>query len=344
MIKVLNSPTIMTWASFLSRSLGLLLVTPILVTKFSSAEIALWYLFSSAIIFQGLAYTGFGSTFVRMIAFGFAGASLDDLNTGDAIHNDNTPNWNTIEKVMQSMIYLFIRLVGVLLLLSLIASFFLIEPIAVTGNIFHNWIAWAVIIFVSVLFLFGNIYTVFLEGINEIALVRKWDAIFGLIGVISNFLTIYFTESLLFLVISAQFWFLIAVPRNRLLCISIHNGIFGKFSLKPFKDKKVWNATWDSSWKSFLGTSMSLGSAQLSNFLIAQNTSSELLASYLFGYNLLNQINSFSRAPFYSKLPFLASLRKKGNMDLFKNVVKKSTALTYWSFLFFSLGDRKSVV
>mgnify|MGYP006210076807 CR=1 FL=1 len=50
--KVWNSPTITTWLSYSTRALSLFIVLPLILKKFSEAEIALWYLFATIIAMQ----------------------------------------------------------------------------------------------------------------------------------------------------------------------------------------------------------------------------------------------------------------------------------------------------
>ena len=69
----------MTWSSFLARSLSLILVVPLILTHFSTEEIALWYLFSTIIGLQMLADVGFSPTFSRIIAYGVGGLSTSEL-------------------------------------------------------------------------------------------------------------------------------------------------------------------------------------------------------------------------------------------------------------------------
>ena len=62
-----DSPTITTWASFLSRPLNLLILTPLILTKFDNEEIATWFLFTLFINLQSLADFGFNSSLIRVM-------------------------------------------------------------------------------------------------------------------------------------------------------------------------------------------------------------------------------------------------------------------------------------
>jgi len=116
-----HSPTIMTWGSFLSRSLNLVLVTPLILSRFSTADISLWFIFSTIIGIQMLVDMGFSPTFTRVIAYAMGGASHEEL-TGfrepKSTLNKRPPNWDTVERIFATMssVYSVLTIFLVLLL------------------------------------------------------------------------------------------------------------------------------------------------------------------------------------------------------------------------------------
>ena len=75
-----HSPTFMTWFSFSAKSLSILVVLPLILGKFTTTEISLWFLFSILFCFQIIADLGFGSTFTRLISYAMAGLkNLEDI-------------------------------------------------------------------------------------------------------------------------------------------------------------------------------------------------------------------------------------------------------------------------
>lgn len=342
--KVWHSPTFMTWASFSSRSLSLVLILPLLLTTLPTPDIALWYLFGTALSIQSIAYAGPYPTFMRTIAFAYGGASaiaLKDAKTKEQEKTKHTPpNWHTISQILANTRYMYRYLNLVLLLIVVVSTFFLYRPILRSEQVWEAWCAWGVVIISSFLSLRGSLFTLFLEGVNEVALLRRWDAAFGFVGVCSNFLVLILFGDLLSLVISSQFWLIVNIPRNYFLCRQVKNGVFRSFSHKAEFNSSVFSASWESIWKSTVGTLMSLGTAQVANLVYAQVAQGAMLASYLMGYNLLRQITQFSQAPFYSKIPLLSRLRKQGNIKEFLRIGKRGMLLTYWLLFFcaFTLG------
>ena len=69
----------MTWSSYLTRSLSLLLVFPLILTRLDTADIALWYLFSTIIALQAQSDAVCSPTFERVLAYALGGAAPDQL-------------------------------------------------------------------------------------------------------------------------------------------------------------------------------------------------------------------------------------------------------------------------
>jgi hypothetical protein len=76
-----NSATMMTWGSFLTRSLSLVAVLPLVLNKFPVEEITLWFLFSTIIVLQLIFQMGISPTFIRIISYAMAGLSSEKLNS-----------------------------------------------------------------------------------------------------------------------------------------------------------------------------------------------------------------------------------------------------------------------
>ena len=62
--KIWSSPTLMTWGSFATNSLSLVVVLPLILIKLNTEEIVVWYLFSTIIGLQILVDLGFDSSLV----------------------------------------------------------------------------------------------------------------------------------------------------------------------------------------------------------------------------------------------------------------------------------------
>jgi hypothetical protein len=334
--KFWNSPTFTTWASFATRLLSLTLVLPFILNRFDIADIALWSLFSIIISLQILADIGFGATFTRVISFAMGGATqIDDLRNIPELpaSTGNTPNWHIIEKIVNTMyvIYFFLTIVVFLLLVSL-GTLTLLNPIAQTKNILHSWLAWGIIIVFTSIAFRGTIYSIYLQGINQIPLLRRWQAIFSTGAIISSFLVLLFNGGLLALIIANQIWMLLNIIRDRYFCFKVESGRFRNFRKRKI-DNTIKNAVWPSAWRSGIGVLMSFGVVQASGLIYAQIGNTTNVASYLIALRILNTIRGFSQAPFYSKIPLLARLRAQGNIFKQISIAKEGMIRAYWCFV-----------
>jgi O-antigen/teichoic acid export membrane protein len=329
-----NSPTLTTWGSYISRIISLAIVLPLILTKFSTADIALWYLFLTIIGMQPLADMGFGVTFIRIISYAMGGTDkLDDLrNINLNSISTRGANWHTIEKIVNTMYYIYARLTPLLFILLLIfGTAFLFKPISYTGQPTEAWISWAIILMATTIIFRGSMYSNYLQGINKIALLRRWQAVFSLGSIFSNFLILWFDGSILLLVISNQFWAVLNVIRNYYFCRNADKGQFKKFA-KQGKDEEVLKAVWPSAWRSGVGVLLYYGTIQASGLIYAQIGDLENIAAYLLSIRILNNIRGFSQAPFYSKIPLLARLRAQGNIKKQIAVARQGMQLSYWTF------------
>jgi hypothetical protein len=330
-----HSPTVTTWGSFLSRGISLLLVLPLVLTQFSTADIALWYLFLTIIGLQPLADMGFGSTFVRVIAYAMGGAErFDDLRNLKLESSASSPkNWGSIAKIVSTMYYVYNRLTPIIFsFLLLVGTISLIKPISYTDNSQSSWIAWVIILLSTTVIFRGSIYSSYLQGVNKIALFRRWQSIFSLGTTFTSFLVLWFGGNILILVISYQAWALLNVVRNYYFCCNVEDKRFKEFK-HIGKDKEIFYAVWPSAWRSGVGIILSYGTVQASGLIYAQIGSLSSVASYLLALRILNNIRGFSMAPFYSKLPLLARLRAEGNQIRQIAIASRGMQLSYWTFV-----------
>ena len=322
----------MTWGSFFSRSLSLVIVLPLLLTRLSTEEIALWYLYMTIISFQMLIDIGFSTTFSRVIAYAMGGAGVDDLKSPKD-QNNGRANWRTLELICSEMRVVYSRL-GIVwpMLLAIFGTLALVKPVSHVQNTLLAWIAWGVILVVSTITLRGNIYSSYLQGVNQIALLRRWEAITSIGAIVTSFLVLILGGGLLGLVLAHQSWQLLNILRNRWLSGVVENGHFKSFAREK-KNKKVFDAVWPSAWRSGVGHFMTYGLVQASGVLYAQVGTAASVTSYLLALRLIQTVSQFSQAPFYSKLPVLVRLFAEGKKDELVVLAKKGMGLSYWCYV-----------
>ena len=103
----------MTWMSYSTKALTLFGVLPLVLKRFSPADVVLWYLFATIITMQTLADFGFRQTFSRIISYAFGGAKdigvFNNAKNGDKHSNvttDSAPNITLLNSVVSTMNYI----------------------------------------------------------------------------------------------------------------------------------------------------------------------------------------------------------------------------------------------
>ncbi len=323
----------MTWLSVGTRALSVLVVLPLLLTRFTAEEVAVWYVLVTMIGLQQLADLGFAPTFVRVIAYAMGGSStLKDLR-GRVEARSEGPRWDSVHRIWVTMRSVYARLtVGSLVLFSLLGTVGVRRPIESLADPTSGWLAWGVVVLAFGITLHGNAYSAYLQGVNQIALLRRWESYASIAAMITSVVVLLLGGRLLALVISHQTWAVVNVIRNRWLATQVEGGRLRRF-LGTGTDREVMDAVWGSAIRSGIGVIFSRGVIISSGLIYAQVADAAALAGYLVAFRVAQMLMDFSNAPFYSKLPLLATLRSQGKDAEQALVAARGMQLSYWSFV-----------
>jgi O-antigen/teichoic acid export membrane protein len=329
---VWNSPTFMTWGSFITKSLSFFLVLPFVLKTFNVVDINLWYFLTAIINMQIILDGGFGSSFVRVIAY-----SVKDSYVTSHILNKENVDMDMLVRIYNYMNRIYKRIFVIsFLILASGGSYMIYNKIQLSSSPANGWMLWIFLCFSFPVVLFGNIYINFLQGIHKVALVRRWDTIFNLLNVGSSLLVLFLFKDIYVLFFSTLIWMMINVLRNRFLVTQL---FLSKFNIQTInngeEDKELSKLIVSNAIKSGIGLLMSQGIIQMSGFFLNSSFSQVEIGYYMLGINVIQPIRNFSQAPFYSKIPQFSSYAGNNNMDKLKKESKKSMQLVY---VLFSIG------
>ncbi len=333
-LRLWNSPTFTSWGSMGARTLAFVAVLPLVLKRFSAEEFTVWSLLTTIISLQMLAELGFGVTFARVIAYAMGGA--EDLAIFSAQRDVNPnpkPNYELLTRILGTMRVIYGRLGHFLLVaIGIGGTCALWLPVSRTVAPAEAWIAWGFVAFTTVVSFRSNLYTCFLQGSNHIPLLRRWETAFALGGIVSSVVVLSLNGGLLPLAIANQTWTLLTAWCNRRLTRIICESRYA--TLPPGRvDPEVFKAIWPSAWRSAVGTAMSFGLMQLSSILVAQSRDINAANSYLLGMRIIQAINQFAMAPFYSQLPTLGRLYAARRLPELISCAARGMRLAYWTFL-----------
>ncbi len=343
--RIWNSPTLMTWGNFLAKSLSLVVLLPLIVSQLDATDVVVWYLFLSLITLQMLIDLGFTPTFTRVIAYGMGGISSKELINIRIRQPDNnkclSPNWDTIIQVGAVMKVIYKRLSALVFVLALsLGSLAVWKPISESTAPDLAWIAWLVVVFTTTITLYGNYYLAYLQGINEIARIQRWQMGFALASVATSSIVLFLGGDLLALTLSHQLWLIANVIFNRWLKNTVYHGKGREISQITKRLSDVWEVVWPAAWRSGIGVLMSAGLINLSGIIYAQLGETAKVASYLLGLQIIRAIVNFSAAPFYSKIPVFSKLYAQHLREQLIASAARGMFLSYWVFVvgFVSFG------
>ena len=326
--RIWNSPTLTTWASLIVLSANTVFVLPLVLTKFSVEETNLWFVFMTIFRFKDIFDFGLKNNISRLYSYACGGVKdLDNLTTVKGVQIKE-PNYQLIASIYsQSLKYYVIVFYSSIVVLGIVGYFSLFKLIE--GDI-PNWIAGIVLLIGSCIFLFGNLFTSYLIGINQVALLKRWDTLFGLLTSLSIIIVMIFIPSLLNIMLVMNFWVIVNVIRNYFLVKNTRND----FLVEYRKEKKstflpVKKNILDPSWKTFVAGIAGTGTKYGLNLIIANLVSADISAPYLLVDRLLDQLKEVSRAPFYSKIPRFSKLRAQNNIITLVKEVKLAMLFSY---------------
>ncbi|MDB5348579.1 MAG: hypothetical protein JWP89_6956 [Schlesneria sp.] len=325
--------------SFLARALGLLLITPIILTRFSPAEVTVWYSLLTLIGLQMMADFGFSSTFARAIAFAMAG--LENLHE---IRQPNRPaltitepNWSLLRRILSTMSVIYTRLsLSTLLVMGIAGTAMLWKPISEISNPWNAWAAWGAVLSTICITFWGNYLGAYLQGIDQIAILRRAEAIWTVSGLVLAAAVAAGGGGILPTIAVYQAFAVFNVIWN----LRVARGLFdGRLRTpQPVIDREVFAAVWPPAWRSGVGVLMSTGVLQVTGLIYAQLGPTVEVASYLLAMRFITAIAQFSQAPFYSKLPGMAREYARGNFAAVMQVANRGMRRSYFVYVCGVLG------
>lgn len=332
------SPTFTTWGSLVVRFASVVLLLPLVLVRFSAAEVAVWQLFSALFVLGLMLDYGLAPTFSRLLSFARSGMAIEHMGRvdGNQAQPTSTNASDSSTEVFATMRWLYPRLATVVtFVLMVLGTWSLQTPIHQLPQPAVAWLAWGFVVVTVQLTLWGACYSGALMGMDKIAPMRRWEIAFGCAQIVSSLAVIWFGGGLLELVATYQVWAVLGALRNRWLLKLLHPELF---NVPAAKSDRVIKVAWSPAWRSVVGVLSSHGVIQLSGLAYGQIAPAAEVASYLLALRLITTVSQFSQAPFYSKLPQLAMIHATGNRTEVMRLVSRGMTLAHWVFVAGALG------
>jgi hypothetical protein len=321
----------MIWANLGARIVATGIVLPLFLRKLEPGDAAIFLLLNSLALLQLVAPAGFTPTFVRFFGYALAGKAPANAcrpgvrgATGDAF---------SVAEVFGTMrrLYLMLALASVPVGL-LLGAFLLRNPVLHTSDRIGSWWAFALVVGGAPIAIYSAAYSSLLQGTGRIALEQKWGAVFVALGGITSLVVLTSGGGVLALVASNQIWSVLGFFRLRFLSGRCLQDIMVPGDPPRFLSA-VQARIWPPSWRSLVGTVMSMGLVQGASLAYAQVFSGERLASFLLGLRLIGLVSEASRAPFYGKIPVFNRLFAQGESERLRAMIAGAMRRAHALFL-----------
>ena len=333
-----SSPTFTTWGSLAVRFASVVLLLPLVLVKFSAAEVAVWQLFSALFVLAMMLDYGLAPTFSRLLSYARSGMAIEHMGrvSGDQTPSNPAGADQASIEVFATMRWLYPRLAFMVTLFFLaFGTWSLQKPIGQLLQPSEAWWAWGLVVCTIQLTLWGACYSGALMGMNQISPLRRWEIAFSCAQIIFSLAVIWLGGRLFELVAAYQAWAVLGVIRNRWLLKTLHPELF---QVAATRSKRVIDVAWSPAWRSIVGAMSSHGVIQLSGLAYGQVAPAAELASYLLALRLITTVSQFSQAPFYSKLPQLAAIHAAGNRQEVIRLASRGMMLAHWIFVLGALA------
>lgn len=334
-----DSPTLTTWGSLTARVGGALLLLPLVLTHFAPAEVAVWQLFASLAVLAAMLDFGLAPTLVRLVAYGRAGASLDEmarLPQRATLPDDvgvRPPDRDALQRQAQTLRWLYPRLaLGAALLFAVVGTGALGVPVAQVADPARAWMAWALVLVGAAATLWSGGYGAALQGMNHLAALRRWETGVGLAQLACSVPVLLAGGDLLALVAVQQACTVWGAIGTRRMFRRRHPELAAGAAARH---DAVLRVLWPAAWRSGVGVLASHGVVQLSGVAYGQVAPPTEVAAYLIALRVMSLISAFSQAPFYGRLPVLASLYSGGRRD---ELLHQAASGIRWSHAVFVAG------
>lgn len=339
MKRIWRSPAMMTWLALAVRLGGFAVLLPLVLADFTDAEVSVWLLFSAIAGFQTVADFGFGPTFSREIAYGFAGHSLVELQSPAALQQTDdadaksSPNWAAIMSATAAMLWLYRRIaLATFVLLAIFGTWAAMLPIGRIAQSQTAWIAWGAVALTTAVTIYGNAYSSFLIGANRIELQKRWEAVISGISLFAQSMAVVLDTGLLGLVVVAQAGLVVQMLVNRLLAFYVSDGRFGNAGQNEL-NRQVLRSMWPAAWRTAIGTIMSLGVSQGMSIAMANLLAAAQAASVQLALQVMQIISQFSQVPYYTRIPELNRLRAGGQTAQLATAAAGAMRASLWAFV-----------
>jgi O-antigen/teichoic acid export membrane protein len=176
--RVFSSAVAWSWLfNFLRLASGLILL-PLVLRKFTTADLGMYYVLLSLSALVPLVDFGFGPTIGRFVSYAMGGATSFQTQGLAKPGNSPGPNFTLLWQLLFSSRALYRLLVfGLLLVLGAWGTYLVEMRIQETSSVLITRLAWLATLFAALFDIYSNWWVVFLRGTNNVVSAARIDVL-----------------------------------------------------------------------------------------------------------------------------------------------------------------------
>lgn len=351
MNRLLENPIFMTYLAYIVTFGNAVFILPLLLIKFDSVELSVWFLFSTIIGLAILADSGFGSTLVRVVSYFYSGAkkipkNLDEFLNINREHN-NGINREAISKTIQlsNIIYLTISIFASTIIFF-IGKLILENVISKSNSSKELWIAFYVLIITVFIKMQTIKWNSFLQGFNQVAKQKQIETAVGLMKLIAYIIILLAGLKIFALVIIDLILSIIALILTKLKV----NQKFQKIKIidtKKFKfNRELFFSIYPSIWR-YGGVRWGAYFINYGNsIIVSQLPDPKIIASFLVTQRIIYFASQIAQVPVYARLPQIFQMLAKHDFERLKVFVAKSifSGISVLAFILIMVGSLGNLI
>ena len=331
--RILNNPTLMTWAAYFVQFGNLVFILPLILSKFNEPEQNIWFFLNFIMGIAALADAGFGPTMVRAYSYFKAGAESIPRDKKEYEKSagvvDSKPNLNKLKDLLTTShrIYLIIGMV-VLVFMSTGGVALTMNLMEQAGNRPDLWIAYVFFVLFSVITVITTRWSSAIRGLDYVAFESRTSTFLGVLKTLLFIVLLLMNKGILWMVgymfieSLVRYWYL-----RRFVIQWFHqNGISidNKYAFK----KEIFNSIWKTTWNTGLTFIALYIIGYIDTLIVGQFHNTKEINSFFITKRIFTFIKGFSRAPFYANVQRVYSIGATKDFEALKH---KSSVYIFYS-------------
>ena len=329
--RVFNSAVAWLWLfNFFRLAYGLILL-PLVLRKFSSADLGMYYVLLSLSALVPLVDFGFGPTIGRFVGYAMGGATSFQMQGLAQPGNSPAPNYTLVWQLLFTSRALYRLLVfGLLVVLGTWGTYLVEVRIQETSSVLLTRLAWLATLFAALFDIYSNWWVVFLRGTNNVLSAARIDVLAMAVRLVLAATLLLGGAGLLSVPVGSLFGSFIQRYLARRRCLDL---LSGHPPPKKAQFKEVLHVLWPNTWRAgmiFVGGYLTVNANTaicLHSFGLLAN------AQYGLSVQLLNVIAGMAVVWTFVKWPVVAQYHARHDFTAVRRILRPRIWLQSLTFI-----------